>query len=117
MSGIEKYVNYTPREVRAQMQVIGDETNLGILTYLLCEGTSDLMEMSDKLNLIESELNKRLKPLMQSALVESYFRKGKQVYGTTLSANQLMFGIVYSQDLTEEQINEGIKKIASGSKT
>jgi len=116
MSGIGKYVNYTPREIRSQLRVIGDETNLGILTYLLCEGESDLRKISNDLRTTEKELENRLKLLTQNALVESYYTRTGLVYAATLSTKQLMFGLVKSQDLTEEQINEGLEKITSGYK-
>lgn len=88
-----------------------------MLTYLVFKGESEggfnLKEMSKDLDIPENELEKRLKPLTQSALVNRHYTIKGDVYSATLSTKQLLFGLYYGQDMTEKQIINELKKIAS----
>ena len=110
-----------PDGITSQLRAVSERKNYGILLYLLSKGEANSYKMSHELEMSEREIERRLRILTQSALVESYFTNEHPMGGThrprleyqpTLSCKQLIFGLLESQLLTEEEIENRLEELS-----
>lgn len=105
MSGIKMYANKVPEEIRTYLKALGNDTNLGLLMYLLSEGESNLSKMSKDLSTSEKYLIKKLVPLTQKALVNCHPTREGPTCKVGILGKQMIFGLMYTSSLTEKEMD------------
>lgn len=93
-SAIQKYAEEIPESVRAQIKILGNDENLGLLQYL-SKGRVSARKMSDDLGISRKMLEKKLGPLIQRELVERGGKKA-ELYGPTAAGKKLLRKLVTS---------------------